>query len=43
MTKKEFLKSNYFKILFPILIVTLVFALWKNGYEFGQWLHKVFN
>lgn len=41
MTKEEFLKSNYFKILFPVVATALVIALWRNGYEFGQWFSKL--
>lgn len=43
MTKEEFLKSNYFKILLPVLLVALVIALWRNGFEFGQWLHQIMH
>jgi fatty acid desaturase len=43
MTKEEFFKSNYFKILFPVVVVALIIALWRNGYEFGQWLYRTFN
>jgi hypothetical protein len=43
MNKEEFLKSKYYKILMPILIVALSISLWRNGYEFGQWLHKVLD
>ncbi len=43
MTKEEFFKSNYFKILVPLIAVTLVIALWRNGYAFGQWLQKILN
>ncbi len=41
MTKEEFLKSPYFKILFPILAIAMIIALWKNGFEFGQWLYQI--
>ena len=41
--KEEFFKSNYFKILVPLIAVTLVIALWRNGYAFGQWLQKILN
>jgi hypothetical protein len=41
MTKEEFLKSNYFKILFPVVSFAMVIVLWRNGYEFGQWLYRV--
>ncbi len=43
MTKEEFLKSNYFKILFPVVVAALIIVIWRNGYEFGQWLHSVLN
>ncbi len=43
MTKEEFLKSNYFKILFPVAVAALIIALWRNGYEFGQWLYRMLN
>ena len=43
MAKEEFFKSNYFKILFPLIVVALAIALWRNGYEFGQWLHRILN
>jgi hypothetical protein len=38
-----FFKSKSFKILFPLLAVVLGIAILKNGYEFGQWLHRMFN
>ncbi len=43
MNKEEFLKSKYFKIMLPVIIVVLVIALWQNGYEFGQWLYKMLH
>ncbi len=43
MPKVEFLKSNYAKILLPILMVALAIAICRNGYEFGQWLHRILN
>jgi hypothetical protein len=43
MTKEEFLKSKGFKILLPVIVVALVIALWRNGFEFGQWLHSVLH
>lgn len=43
MTKEEFFKSKGFKILLPIFVVALVIALWRNGYEFGQWLYSVLH
>jgi fatty acid desaturase len=41
MTKEEFFKSKGFKILLPIVIAALVIALWRNGYDFGQWLYRI--
>lgn len=43
MKKEEFLKSNYYKILLPIVGVVLAIGLWKSGYEFGLWLFKIIN
>ncbi|MFZ4465049.1 MAG: hypothetical protein ACOYN5_14470 [Bacteroidales bacterium] len=40
MTKEEFFKSKYFKILLPVLVVALIITLWRDGYEFGQWLYQ---
>jgi fatty acid desaturase len=43
MTKKEFLKSTYFKLLVPIIAIALVIALWQKGFAFGQWLYGVLH
>jgi hypothetical protein len=43
MTKEEFLKSNYFKVLLPVVGFAMVIALWRNGYEFGQWLYRALH
>jgi len=43
MTKEEFFNSNYFKILFPVIVAALVITLWQKGYAFGQWLHGALN
>lgn len=43
MTKKEFLKSNYFKILLSVLGLVIAIGIWRNGYHFGQWLHQYIN
>jgi hypothetical protein len=43
MTKEEFFKSNYFKILLPVVGIAVIIGLWRNGYQFGQWLYKIFN
>jgi hypothetical protein len=36
-----FLKSNYFKIMMPIVLVWGAIKLIKAGYAFGQWLFIV--
>jgi len=43
MTKETLFKSNYFKILLPIILAAMAIKLWQNGYAFGQWLHGIFN
>jgi len=43
MTKEEYFKSKGFKILLPVIVVALVITLWRNGFEFGQWLHSFLN
>jgi hypothetical protein len=43
MTKEEFLKSRNFKILAPVVFAALVFTLWRDGYQFGQWLYAVMH
>lgn len=39
MSKEEFLKSKYFKILLPLLVVWGIIIIFKGGYTFGQWLY----
>jgi hypothetical protein len=43
MTKEEFLKSNYFKIGFPVMGFALLITLWKKGVILGQYLYAFFN
>jgi hypothetical protein len=43
MTKEEFLQSKCFKTILPVIVVAMVIALWRNGYEFGQWLHSILH
>lgn len=43
MKKEEFLKSNYYKLLLPIVGIALVIGIWQSGYEFGKWLFKILN
>ncbi len=40
MTKEEFLKSKWFKVLLPILIIGMAIVIYRNGYCFGQWLYE---
>lgn len=34
---------NTRKFLFPFLAVFLIILLFKNGYQFGQWLCTIFK
>jgi len=43
MTKEEYFKSKGFKILLPVIVVALVITLWRNGFEFGQWLYGILH
>lgn len=43
MTKREFLKSNYFKVILPLIIVWSIITIFKSGYAFGQWLYVALN
>jgi hypothetical protein len=43
MTKEEYFKSTGFKILLPVFIVAMVITLWRNGFEFGQWLYSLLH
>jgi hypothetical protein len=43
MTKEEFLKSNYFKIALVVFIAAMLIAIFRNGYDFGQWLYDVLH
>ncbi len=43
MTKQEICKSNYLKIMLPIIIVWGIITIFKSGYSFGQWLHTALN
>jgi fatty acid desaturase len=43
MKKEEFFKSKAFKILLPVIAIVIAVALWRNGYQFGQWLYKILN
>jgi fatty acid desaturase len=43
MTKQEFFKSNYFKILLGVLIVAMIIAIFRSGYDFGQWLYDILH
>ena len=37
----ELLNSKAFKIIFPLIAVVVAIILWRNGYQFGQWLYKI--
>ncbi|WP_262510613.1 hypothetical protein [Pedobacter nanyangensis] len=39
MNKEELLKSKWFKIAFPIIIIIIIIAIYQNGYAFGEWLY----
>jgi hypothetical protein len=41
MTKEEFFKSKWFKILLPIVLVWSVTVIVRGGYETGQWLYRL--
>ncbi len=43
MIKEKFCKSNYYKIVVSILVFVILLLLWRNGYEFGKWLHALLN
>jgi hypothetical protein len=43
MTKEEFLQSKLFRVLLPLFAVAITVGLVKNGYLFGQWLHRVLH
>jgi hypothetical protein len=43
MTTKETQKSNYFKVIVPMLILAMAVYIWQNGYKLGQWLHGILN
>jgi len=43
MTKQEFLKSNYFKVILSLIIVWGIITIFKSGYAFGQRLYVALN
>jgi len=43
MTKQEFLKSKYFKVILPLIIVWGIITIFKSGYAFGKWLYVALN
>lgn len=43
MKSDHFLKSNKFKIILPIIIITSIIIIFKGGYEFGKWLYLAIN
>jgi fatty acid desaturase len=40
MTKEKLFKSKAFKILLPLIAILVIIALFRSGYDFGQWLKK---
>ncbi|MBL7864180.1 MAG: hypothetical protein JNK10_04850 [Cyclobacteriaceae bacterium] len=40
---EDFLKSNMFKILLPLIVVWAITIIAKGGYVFGQFLYKVLH
>lgn len=43
MTKEEFIKSNSFKILVPVLVAAMAIYIWEKGFDFGQWLYNILH
>lgn len=43
MKAELFLKSNYFKILFPILLFWCLIKIFQGGYELGNWIYQVLH
>ncbi len=43
MKKEALFKSKAFKILLPLVALVIAVALWRNGYQFGQWLSTIFK
>jgi len=43
MKRENLFKSKAFKILLPLIGLILAVEIWRNGYEFGQWLNKILN
>ncbi len=43
MEIQGFLKSKFFKVLLPMIILLLVFYIAKSGYQFGKWLYLAIN
>lgn len=41
--KTDFLTSKSLKFLLPFIALALAIGLWRNGYEFGQWLHAALH
>lgn len=39
MNKEELLKSNWFKIFVPIVLILMAIGIYQNGYAFGEWLY----
>ncbi len=38
---RKFIKSNSFKILCSIIVLIAAIEIYRGGYNFGQWVHKI--
>ncbi len=43
MIKQELLQSKTFKILFPMVVVLSIIIIARAGYDFGQYLYRIFH
>lgn len=41
MKTNDLFKLKVWKLLLPLLAILFIIALFKNGYQFGQWLFKI--
>lgn len=39
--KEKFIKSNFFKMICSIIVVIAAIEIYRSGYDFGQWVHKI--
>lgn len=40
MNKSTLLQSKLIRFALPIIVIAVLISIFKNGYAFGQWLHK---